>query len=114
MPAKFVFQGERETPPRAGKALDSLVSLGCIISGLVRNSVLGVNVIVRSYAEVDESVILDDVVVGRRCRIKKAIIDKHNYIPDDTRIGYDPVEDRKRFTVTERGITVIPKGFFGG
>lgn len=113
-PAKFVFQGERETPPRAGKALDSLVSLGCIVSGLVRNSVLGVNVIVRSYAEVDESVILDDVVVGRRCRIKKAIIDKHNFIPDDTRIGYDPVEDRKRFTVTERGITVIPKGFFGG
>lgn len=113
-PAKFVFQSERDDPPRVGKALDSLVGLGCIISGVVRNSVLSTNVVVRSYSQVDESVVMDDVVIGRRCRIKKAIIDKQNDIPDDTRIGYDPVEDRKRFTVTPRGITVIPKGFFKG
>ncbi|MFZ5587525.1 MAG: glucose-1-phosphate adenylyltransferase [Thermodesulfobacteriota bacterium] len=113
-PAKFIFQSERADPPRVGKALDSLVSLGCIISGVVRNSVLGMNVIVRSWAEVDESVILDDVVVGRGSRIKKAIIDKHNFLPEGTRIGLDPSEDRKHFTVTERGITVIPKGYFGG
>ncbi|MFH1033652.1 MAG: glucose-1-phosphate adenylyltransferase [Pseudomonadota bacterium] len=113
-PAKFIFQNERDDPPRVGKALDSLVGLGCIISGVVRNSVLSTNVVVRSYAQVDESVILDDVVVGRHCRIKKAIIDKHNNIPEGTRIGYDPVEDRKRFKVSERGITVIPRGFFKG
>ncbi len=113
-PAKFIFQSERADPPRVGKALDSLVGLGCIISGVVRNSVLSTNVVVRSYAEVDESVIMDDVVIGRHCRIKKTIIDKANNIPDGTKIGYDPVEDRKHFKVSERGITVIPKGFFKG
>lgn len=111
-PAKFIRQGEREVPPLVGKALDSLVGLGCIVSGVVRNSVLSTNVVVRSYAEVDESVILDDVTIGRHCRIKKAIIDKQNDIPDGTKIGFDPVEDRKHFKVSERGITVIPKGFF--
>lgn len=112
-PAKFVFQDERGNPPRAGKALDSLVGSGCIISGgIVRNSVLSSNVIVESWSEVDESVILEDVIVGRNCKIKKAIIDKHNYLPDNTQIGIDPGEDRKLFKVTPRGITVVPKGFF--
>ncbi len=113
-PAKFVFSAEKEDPPRVGKALESLVSQGCIISGLVRNSVLSPNVVVRSYSTIDESVIMDDVTVGRHCRIRKAIIDKANDIPEGTTIGYDPVEDRKRFTVSERGIVVVAKGYFKG
>jgi glucose-1-phosphate adenylyltransferase len=67
---------------------------------------------VRSWAEVDESVIMDDVEIGRNCRIKKAIIDKHNVIPAGTQIGIDPQEDRKHFQVTPRGIVVVPKGHF--
>jgi glucose-1-phosphate adenylyltransferase len=63
---------------------------------------------------VDESVILDRVVVGRHCKIKKAIVDKDNTIPPHTEIGYNPTEDRKRFTVTSRGIVVVPKGYFEG
>jgi len=51
-------------------------------------------------------------VVGRHCKIKKTIIDKYNIIPPKTTIGYNPSEDRKRFTVTPRGIVVIPKGYF--
>ncbi len=112
-PAKFVFQDERSSTPRAGKALDSLVGSGCIISGaIVRNSVLSSNVIVESWADVDESVILDDVIIGRRCTVKKAIIDKQNTLPEGTEIGVNPKEDRKRFTVTPRGITVVPKNYF--
>ncbi len=111
-PAKFVFATERSDGFRVGKALDSLVALGCIVSGIVRNSVLSPNVIVRSWAQIDESVIMDRVVVGRHCKIKKTIIDKHNIIPPKTTIGYNPSEDRKRFTVTPRGIVVIPKGYF--
>jgi glucose-1-phosphate adenylyltransferase len=96
-----------------GIALDSLVSPGCIISGgVVRSSVLSYKVMVRSWAEVDESVIMDDVEIGRNCRIKKAIIDKHNVIPPGTQIGIDPQEDRKHFQVTPRGIVVVPKGHF--
>ena len=111
-PAKFIFASERPEDFRVGKALDSLVAPGCIISGIVRNSVLAYNVVVRSWATVDESVVSDGVVVGRYCKIKKAIIDKHNTIPAHTEIGYNPNEDRKRFSVTSRGIVTVPKGFF--
>ncbi|MBN2031869.1 MAG: glucose-1-phosphate adenylyltransferase [Deltaproteobacteria bacterium] len=111
-PAKFIFSNERPEGFRVGKALDSLVAPGSIISGIVRNSVLSYNTVVRSWATVDESVVCDDVVIGRNCRIKKTIIDKNNDIPPDTQIGYHPNEDRKHFTVTPRGIVVVPKGYF--
>jgi len=61
---------------------------------------------------VDESVILDDVEVGRHCRIKKAIIDKGNVVPPRTEIGINPAADRERFHVTPRGIVVVPKGYY--
>jgi glucose-1-phosphate adenylyltransferase len=111
-PAKFLFSNERPDGFRVGKALDSLVAPGSIISGIVRNSVISYYVIIQSWATVEESVIMDDVIVGRHCKIKKAIIDKHNAIPANTEIGYDPSEDKKRFTLTPRGIVVVPKNFF--
>jgi glucose-1-phosphate adenylyltransferase len=111
-PAKFIFASEKPENFRVGKALDSLVAPGAIVSGIVRNSVISYNVVVRSWATVEESVIMDNVVVGRYCRIKKAIIDKNNIIPSHTEIGYAPHKDKKRFTVTPRGIAVVPKGFF--
>ncbi|MGO8946020.1 MAG: glucose-1-phosphate adenylyltransferase [Syntrophobacteraceae bacterium] len=112
-PAKFVFNHPEHTDPRTGTAVDSLVSPGCIISGgTVRSSVLSWDVTVRSWAQVDESVIMDHVEVGRHCKIKKAIIDKENVIPSYTEIGINPQADRERFTVTPRGIVVVPKGYF--
>lgn len=111
-PAKFVFASERANPPRVGKALDSMVGQGCIITGIVRDSVLSTNVITRSWSHVSESVIMDNVIVGRNCKVKKAIIDKNNYIPDGVNIGVDPTADKERFKVTQRGITVVPKGYF--
>ena len=66
------------------------------------------------WATVDESVILEGVVVGQHCKIKKAIIDKGNVIPAGTEIGQDPRKDAETFTVTERGIVVVPKGYFSG
>ncbi|MBW2600781.1 MAG: glucose-1-phosphate adenylyltransferase [Deltaproteobacteria bacterium] len=110
-PVKTVFQ--TKAPKRIGMALDSIVSHGTIISGgEVRNSVLSYNITVRSWSEIRESVIMSDVEIGRRCRIMKAIIDKKNKIPPDTEIGYNPSEDRERFTVTPRGIVVVPKRYF--
>lgn len=112
-PAKFLLNLPEHIEPRAGTAVDSLVSPGCIISGgVVRSSVLSCDVIVRSWAQVSESVIMDNVEVGRYCKIKKAIIDKNNIIPPHTEIGINPRADRKKFTVTPRGIVVVPKGYF--
>ena len=95
-PAKTVFAKENDTKPRAGKALDSLVAHGSIISGAqVRNSVISYNVFLRSWSLVEESVIMENVIVGRHCRIKKAIITEGTRIPNHTEIGYNPKKDQK-------------------
>jgi len=109
-PVKSVFAQERGQKSRAGKALDSLVSHGSIISGgVVRNCVLSYNVIIQSWSSVEESVIMENVVIGRNALIKKAIIAEGVNIPSGMEIGYHPRKDRKRFTVTRRGITVVTK-----
>jgi glucose-1-phosphate adenylyltransferase len=111
-PPKFVFTGEG--PPghaRRGEALDSIVCPGCIVSGgHVRRSILSPRVRVNSYAVVEDSILLDNVDVGRYSRIRKAIIDKDVKIPPYTVLGYDSDFDRKRgFTVTDSGIVIVAK-----
>jgi glucose-1-phosphate adenylyltransferase len=109
-PAKFVFAQEYKGG-RMGVALDSITSGGCVISGgKVKRSVLSPRVRINSFVTVEDSILFDDVDVGRHCHIKNAIIDKHVQIPPHSRIGFDLDEDRKRFTVTESGIVVIAKG----
>jgi glucose-1-phosphate adenylyltransferase len=108
-PAKFVFNNEKEG--RVGKATDSLVSEGCIISGgHVHHCIVSPRVRVNSYAYVEDSILFDNVNVGRHCRLRRCIVDKHVDMPAGTQIGFDLEEDRRRFQVTESGIVVIPKG----
>jgi glucose-1-phosphate adenylyltransferase len=104
-PAKFVFDEEG----RRGEALDSIVSGGCILSGgLVRKSLLGRGVRVHTGAVVEECVIMDNCDIGRRAKLKRAILDKNVRIPADTTVGFDLEEDRARgWHVTESGIVVI-------
>jgi glucose-1-phosphate adenylyltransferase len=105
-PVKFVFNDE----DRRGFAVDSVVSSGTIVSGgRVFDSVLGRNVFVHSWAEVRDSIIMDGVDIGRRCRIRRAIIDKNVRLPEGTVIGYDPEQDRARYTVSPTGIVIIPR-----
>jgi glucose-1-phosphate adenylyltransferase len=107
-PAKFVFRDEAQA--RVGIATDSMVSHGCIISGgRIHRSVLGVGCRVNSFSEVEESVLFEQVRVGRHAKIRRAIIDKDVEIPSGTVIGFDIEADRQRFHVTERGTVVIPK-----
>lgn len=110
-PAKFVFNSE----DRCGKAVDSLVSGGCIISGAsVERSLLFSEVRVNSYSVVEKTVILPKAVIGRHCRIKNAIIDRGVEVPDNTVIGYDAEEDRKNgFRVSEKGIVLVTRGMLG-
>src|SRR5947209_3575987 len=106
-PAKFVF-GE---PGRTGIAIDSIVSVGCILSGgAVRNSVLSPDVRVNSYSEVDSSIIFSHVNIGRHCRIRNAIIDRDVHIPEGAVIGFDPKEDARNYLV-ENGITVVTRDY---
>jgi glucose-1-phosphate adenylyltransferase len=109
-PPKFVF-AEQGPDARRGEALDSVVCSGCIISGgHVRRSILGPNVRVNSYARVEDSILFEDVDIGRHAQVRRAIIDKRVHIPPGATIGFDPEQDRARgFTVTEKGVTVIAK-----
>lgn len=108
-PAKFVFNDA--ATQRVGYATDSLVSEGCIISGgHVSRSVLSPRVRVNSWAEVDQSILMEGVEIGRHAVVRRAIIDKNVTIPPGTKIGLDPEEDKKRFALTESGLVVIPKG----
>lgn len=108
-PAKTVFADEEKG--RAGKALDSIICSGVIISGgRVERSILSPGVRVNSYAEVSESILFHGVTIGMKAKVKRAIIDKGVRVPDGMRIGYDLDKDRKRFYVSDEGIVVIPKG----
>jgi glucose-1-phosphate adenylyltransferase len=96
---------------RVGTALNSILSNGCIISGgNVKRSILSPRVTIHSFAEIEDSILLEGVDIGRNARIKKTIIDKEVQIPTGMEIGYHLDEDAKRFTVTDSGIVVVPKG----
>lgn len=103
-PAKFVFQDEGRT----GKATDSIVSGGCIISGAsVTSSVLFSNVRVHSYSEIDGAVLLPNVVVSRHCKLRNVVVDKGVKIPEGMQIGFDAKADQKRFYVSEKGTVLV-------
>ena len=103
-PAKFVFDDD----DRRGVAVDSMVSGGCIVSGAtVKRSVLFSDVHVADYTIVEDSVILPNVRIGRNAVLKRAIVDRRCAIPEGFQVGVDPEEDRKRFHVSERGITLV-------
>ncbi|HPW68143.1 MAG TPA: glucose-1-phosphate adenylyltransferase [Deltaproteobacteria bacterium] len=108
-PAKMVFSGG-EDGKRIGTVLDSVVCNGAIISGgKVCRSIISPNVRVNSYATVEDSILMEGVVVGRNCRIRNTIIDKYVHIPPGTVIGHNLEEDRKRFDVSPGGTVVIAK-----
>ena len=107
-PAKFVHNDG----DRVGRAINSVVSNGVIVSGgLVRDSVLSPGVRVNSWARVDRAVLLDNTCVGRHAVVQNAILDKNVTVPDRAEVGVDKEHDRARgFVVSDGGITVVGKG----
>jgi glucose-1-phosphate adenylyltransferase len=105
-PAKFVFAQEGR---RMGVAIDSLVSPGVIVSGgRVQRSVLSPGVRVNSYCEIEDSILLDKVHIGRYSRLRRCIVDEGTVLPEKTVAGEDPAADLERgWHVTEGGVTVI-------
>lgn len=104
-PAKFVH----DMGDRRGVAIESLVSGGCIVSGEVRRTVLYSGVRVHSHSQVNWSVLLPDVQVGRGARLTKVIIDRGCHIPDGMVIGENPEEDARRFLRSEGGVVLVTR-----
>jgi glucose-1-phosphate adenylyltransferase len=106
-PAKTVFDDDN----RRGANIDSYVCGGCITSGgIVRRSIIGPLCKINSYSLVEDSILFDNVTVGRHAKIRRAIIDENVVIPHGEEIGYNLEEDRKKgYAVTESGIVVVPK-----
>jgi glucose-1-phosphate adenylyltransferase len=108
-PAKTVF--EEHGSNRVGVSINSIVSSGCIISGgRVFRSILSPNARIHSYSEVQDSILMEGVEVGRGARVRRAIIDKRIQIPAGFQIGFNLEEDARKFTVTQSGVVVISKG----
>jgi glucose-1-phosphate adenylyltransferase len=109
-PAKFVFDEES----RRGKAVDSLVSGGDVISGAaVKRSVLFSNVHAHEHASIEDSVVLPDVDIGAGVVLRRAVVDRYCRLPEGLVVGVDHAEDRKRYHVTERGVTLIVPEMLG-
>ncbi|MDX2153507.1 MAG: glucose-1-phosphate adenylyltransferase [Bryobacteraceae bacterium] len=103
-PAKFTFDEEG----RRGQAIDSIVSGGTIISGgFIKNSIVGRNVRAHAASHIEDCILFDSVDIGRRARVRRAILDKNVRVPEDAVIGYDLERDRRYHHVTESGIVVV-------
>jgi glucose-1-phosphate adenylyltransferase len=95
-----------------GISINSISSSGTVITGgSVQNSILFNNVFVDEESIVEDALLFEGVRVGKTCRLKNCIVDKNVIIPDHEQIGYDMEKDRQRFTVSDKGIVVVPKGF---
>ncbi len=107
-PAKFVH----DTGDRVGRAINSLVSNGVVVSGgLVRDSVLSPGARVNSWATVERSIVLHNTIIGRHAVVRDAILDKNVTVPEGAQVGVDKAHDRARgFVVSDGGITVVGKG----
>ncbi len=90
--------------------VNSLLCSGSIVSGgRVNRSILSPDVFVDFSAEVDESILFPGVTVGTGARLRRCVIDKNVNVPPGFTVGFDPVADAERFTISDRGIVIVDK-----
>jgi len=90
---------------------NSLLGAGCLVEAAkVKNSVIGLEVMLGQGVEIENSIILDYVKIEPECRLRNVIIDRFNVIQAGTRIGYDQEQDRENYYMDESGIVVVPCG----
>ncbi|WP_428775279.1 glucose-1-phosphate adenylyltransferase [Vibrio sp.] len=107
-PARTVSSGSGNE----GIFINSIIAGGVINSGgSVQHSIISSNVRINDGATIVDSILFDSVNVGEGCQLVNCIIDKHVQIPPNTQIGLNPIEDSKRFHISENGIVVVPESY---
>ncbi len=95
-----------------GIFINSILASGTVIAGgSVQHSILFPRVFVGDEAVVENSLLFEGVHVGENARLRNCIVDKEVRVPAREQIGYNQEQDRERFTVSEKGIVVVPKGY---
>ena len=106
---------DSETPGVSGTEgvfVNSILAAGTVITGGgVNHSILFPQVRIQDRAIVEDAILFNGVVIGKGCHIRRCIIDKEVVVPADEKIGIDPERDRERFTVSNKGVVVVPKGY---
>ncbi|MBX3171862.1 MAG: glucose-1-phosphate adenylyltransferase [Candidatus Eremiobacteraeota bacterium] len=94
------------------KVQSSLISNGCVIRGLVHNSVLSPGVQVSPGAVVENCVIMNDCWIGPGARLDRVIVDKQVVVGAGVTIGPgdDSVQNKLLTDKMTTGLTVIGKG----
>jgi glucose-1-phosphate adenylyltransferase len=113
------YQGQhppaRTVPGKSGNEgifINSIIAGGTVISGgAVQRSILFPQVFIGDSAVVEDSILFEGVALGEEARLRNCIVDKYLDIPPGERIGYDLDRDRERFSVSEGGVVVVPKGY---
>jgi len=91
----------------------SVIGSGCIVNyARLDHAMLRRSVIVEQDASLDYCIVMDRSTIGRGARLRKVIVDQDNAIPAHETIGFDAERDRQRFTVSEGGVVVVPRGYF--
>jgi glucose-1-phosphate adenylyltransferase len=90
---------------------NSLIGAATMIQDArVKNSIVRREAVIEDGAEVEDCIIMDYTRVSSGARLRRAVVDRHNLIEKDARIGLDPEEDRSRYTVSPSGVVVVPRG----
>jgi glucose-1-phosphate adenylyltransferase len=95
----------------SGDIQECMIGEGCRIEGgrLVR-SVFGRGVKVARGAEVEESVIMDAVEIGKEVRLKGVIVDRFNVIPAGTEVGTGSGNGEDRYFRHPSGLFALERG----
>ncbi len=103
-PAKFLY----DSAEVCGAAVNSLICEGCVISGaLIKNTVMCTHVTADEQTHIVDSVLLPDSKIGKHCRLKRVVLDRGCVVPDGMVIGYDVLEDARRFKVSESHVVLV-------
>ena len=95
-----------------GIFINSMIANGVVIEGgSAQNSIFFPKVKVSNAAIVIDSILFEDVEIGRNCHIQNCIIDKNVKVPDGTQIGIDSLADAKRFHISKQGVIVVPSSY---